>query len=827
MNFFINRFVDERSFVSVQDNRITIYQKLAGKYLKAHDCHLPSVIPQFDATIQHISATKKYVVVFAAAGSKKGSGYLVGVNIGNGLLRAHPLPLVANIINCFIQEGDSLVVRAVDSKGSLISIHLQLESLDLLGPIDITPNKIIGDVTQAELLQFGSDGLVHTLLAKELIISQVIPSQQATRSHQLENIKELLRLWEGQLHFFLLAKDTEAHLLLAQFSKDTFEFLNSWTLFSVPEGSFMHAHVLEEKVILVTVSLGSIRNVSVNILDLTTMNVLNLISEDDLNSDSITDCLITKGLNIFFLGTSGSVLFYPGLAARNTWKTQSLKDQFDFNHWFNVLCPFKPFEVASVDCFPWTTFAATFTSWNELRTSVDALIAQENFKAIALLIKLSDGNFEKFCKEFSIVRADMLELLVAANIHEVTSLTPLLPVVPWAWFPAIFKSFKDRSQISQLANYLVFSDIPSTSETAQIILASDLEPTLILEYAKKQKCLPLFINALPSKVVLNASFTPKELSLILPLVIPQVRFFLLFNRYMYSEALDSYQQQASNELEFYVSNLLKAIPDLQAKPLALPQQYPDLPQFTLSSPHSPLVTQKKETRKSIVTFAPSPHRDSIKSPPLHPQPIISPKNVTLSPSKFPVRLATPRHHAAIQPSRLSQHTPALIEEEFSISSSPSKRRQQQRSSPLKAASSSSTKKKRGKKEEDVGFIEKDVLELPRNHTAPDYYSPSPQSSTKKRKRTPQSKGENKAPRRRIFEEEEPEIAKFGEMKESPIPTPTNVTKRKRTVKSAAFTTTSLKCSPKKAPSTPKRLTKKAQEESNEVRQSPRLAAKKK
>lgn len=136
----------------------------------------------------------------------------------------------------------------------------------------------------------------------------------------------------------------------------------------------------------------------------------------------------------------------------------------------------------------------------------------------------------------------------------------------------------------------------------------------------------------------------------------------------------------------------------------------------------------------------------------------------------------------------------------------------------------------------MGFIEKDVLESPRKHKAPDYYSPaSPKSSTKKRKRSPQPT-KSPSPRRRIFEEEEE--SKEEKVVEEPkltspeeaIPTPTNVTKRKRTVKPASFTTTALSSprSKKSAPSTPKRQLKKTFEESgSEVRHSPRLQAKKK
>lgn len=904
-SFFINRAVDERSFLTFDGERITIYKKLAGKYIKAHAWLLATLIPQFKSLPKDVfvHATNKYVLLFA--GSQKKS-LLVVISMMSGLLRGHLTPVSGKLIHCEVQEGDGLVIRAVDANGNSIRLALQPETLDLLGPIDVVPNGV-GSIEDARVLQCGLDGVVQALLGKELIVSQVIPSEQVTRSHKLSNIQQLIMLWESMVHYFLLAKDADGHLLVCQFSKETFELLNSWTLFSVPEKAFVHAHVLDDKVVIVSSNSGGI---SVNILDLNSMNVLNLISEDPLNLTDIKDCVVTKGLNIYLLSGSASVTLYSGLAARNTWKMQSVKERFEFNHWFNVLLPSPSLETRAIECFPWTS-NKTFGNWNELRVAVDALVEAENYKAMALLVKLTGGDVDKFCKEYSIVRMDRLEVQAAVAIHEGAPLTPLLPVMPWAWLSSIYKSCKSRTQIDQLANYLLFSEVPAGADAAEIIIASDIEPSLILDYAQRQKCLPLFVTSLPAKTILNASLSNRELSAILPLVDPKVRFHLLFNRYLYPEALYSYQNEGkSGELDFFVENLVKAIPDLQAKPFAaVPQLYPELPQFTLSptvntSDAQPATQHHngKESRKSAVTFAPSPHRDSIKSPPLHGRPMHSPEKVSLSPSKFPVRLATPRHHSAIQPSKLSQHTMLELSPSTSMETSPSKRRRlrtpsparkaeqesprakspsksprktvekkkqspAKKSSPEKAKSSSPGKvvespiRRRGRRERgEVGFIEKDVMEFPRKHKAPEHYSPSP---SKKRMRSPSpTKGKSPArisPRRRIFEDEEVEA--------SPEPILTNVTtKRKRTLKPSAFTTTSLS-SPKKAStpkkvtspkkistlkkvsspkktstpkkvsspkksdvssaSTPKRQMKKLIEESIELRQSPRLKSKKK
>jgi hypothetical protein len=662
-------FIDDRSLLIYDSSSIQVHYKLAGKYYQATNWNLSDFNLKYnEAQINHVLANDTFAIIILVGKSKREGNQIICINRVEGLVKSFPLPSFDKILrgNMALVEN-SLLVKIITSTASLIKIPLDKSTLDLTGPIEetVVMNMIKGnELEQAKLFDISPKDsfILVSLMNSSLCVSQI--TTLCTQSHILEGISSILYLTRALNFIYLAVKEADDSVSIYKFNLESFELSGSFHLLDpIDSQSFVHFHLIPPAKLLL---FGFKENMlAIQLVDLSSMDILEICTDKfNFLSSEIADVRISKGLNVQILLTNGSIIDYSGLACRNTWNNLGslFGEKFEFNHWFNVLEEFIPLCDVPIGIPFLGEMTKNISTWTEMRSNVDRIINDKNLNTlnklqiIGFLIGTRGNNYAKYCKSFSIHSFEKIQIDFAISLKKGENLGKYFPVIPLNWFSYI-KTNLTRPQLNELANYLVNANFTTHLD---IIVASDIEPVIILDFARRNHLFEEIVNSLPQSSILQYPFTKKEFAQVFQsLTDYQTKFLLLKTRYCFA---DMYQLFINNRIllaneEPTVNNLKKAIPDIASLPTLYFNKfslYPSLPNFDLSSsPQLPTTNVGSPAREKFepprkVSFAPSPYA-SIKSPPLHEPRLNDTKAIAGRAGKS----ATPRHHAAIQPSRLS------------------------------------------------------------------------------------------------------------------------------------------------------------------------------
>ena len=679
-------FIDDQSLLIYDSSSVQIRVKLSGKYFLAANWNLTDFnLKSEDSQIKFVLATGSIVIILIVGSSKRFGCQIVCLNRNDGLVRSYPLPPFDEVLDGNLSHLENkLLVKIITDKATLIKVPLAEISYDLAGPIEETV--VMNSSDRADTLVLAkifdispNDNFVLVNLMKSSsCISQI--TSLSSQTHILDRLSSILYLTRAINSIFLAAQEPTGSVVLYKFNLESFELSGSFHLFdAVDSQSFIHLHlILPAKLLIFCIRDDSI---TIQLVELNSMNLLELCTEKlNFFSSEVADMRVSKGLNVQFLLTNGSVINYAGLASRNTWNNAGglFADKFEFNQWFNLLDEFVPLCDIPTGVPFLKDMTKNISSWTEMRSTVDHIISDANMLtssklcSIGFLIGSRGTGYTQFCKLFSVYAFDKIQVDFAIALKSLKSIARYLQIIPLNWYTQI-KTDLTRTQLDELANYFINTNITMHLD---LIVGSDIEPMIILDFACRNHLLDDLVNSLPFPSILNYPFTQKEfVQVFQSLSDYRGKFLLLKTRYFYA---DMYQLFANNRSlltseEPTINNLKKAIPDIAALPTRFYNKlsrYPTLPRFDISSSPQPQIVpiespsplKERTALGRRVSFAPSP-RLEIKSPPLH-----EPKQdeIRLAFGGLERKLATPRHHATILPSRLSsQIKPAKEIEEVS------------------------------------------------------------------------------------------------------------------------------------------------------------------
>ena len=659
-------FINERSFLIYDPSSIQIRHKLSGKFYQTASWNLSDFnLKPAESQINFVLACDPFLIIFLVGSSKRIGNQVICMNRNDGMVRGFPLPSFDDVLdgNISYLEND-ISVKIVTNRATLIKLPLEKLTLDLSGPIEETVVIDHDDtLIQAKIFDISTNDnfVLVNLMNSSSCISQI--TSLCTQTHVLDKFSSILYITRAINSIFLAVKESAGSVLLHKFNLDSFELSGSFHLLDrIDSQSFVHFHLIQPAKVLLFCFKNEI--LTIQLLELTSMNLLELCTDEvGFLSSEIADVKVSKGLNVQILLSNGSIIDYIGLASRNTWtNTDNLfADKFEFNQWFNVLDEFLPLNEIPTDIPFLNSVTRSISNWNEMRSTVDRIIADTDINtlcrlcSIGFLIGTRGTNYAQFCKLFSVYSFDRIRVDFAISLKKEESIAKFLQIIPLNWYTRI-KTDLTRGQLNELANYFINANITMYLD---IIVGSDIEPMIILDFARRNHMTGELVNSLPLPTVLNYPFTKKEfVHVFQSLSDYRAKFLLLKTRYRYA---DMYQLFINNRNlltseESTINNLKKAIPDIATLPTHFYNKlslYPTLPKFDISSPPQPQVTPikspsplKKRTIRRV-SFAPSPQL-AIKSPPLH-----EAKPTEIQLGGLERKLATPRHHATILPSRLS------------------------------------------------------------------------------------------------------------------------------------------------------------------------------